>query len=688
MKVFPLKAPYARSSFVMLSALAAPLIFAPVTAQQQSGSETELDALEITASAFSDAPGEAVQPASILAGDELNVQIDSSSAATIGEVLQNQPGISNAGFGPGVGRPVIRGQGGPRVRTLSNGLDTFDVSNLSPDHAVTLSVPRAATVEVLRGPATLLYGSGAIGGAVNVVDDSIPLDRINGVGGDVFVRTDSASGGRLLSGTIRGGSGNWAFQVGGDSQETDDLNVPRDAIESGTLENSATDTRNYSVGTSYIGQRGKIGVSFERLTSLYGIPGGHGDEEEGGEEEEEVVRIDLEQERVRVTGELYDPLPGFESASFQYLDSDYEHVELEGDEDGTLFDVDASALRGRLDHNPISVGGGELSGVVGVHIRSRDFSAIGEEAFVPPVETKSNALFVVEKLEFGQTKYEAGLRVEQVDHDTTDGNPDRDFNATSLSLGTRHALSQSLSLSAQLARSERAPAAEELYSNGPHLATETFEFGDVDLDTEKATSIDIGLNLDRGRLRAGLNLFYTDYNDYIFQQFQDDNGDGDADEEEGLTILNYQQGAAEFYGYELKLEGDVWRQANNSVTLGAWTDYVRAKLDDNGGDLPRITPMRFGLDVTWRSGAYSAGLNVLHANEQDDLAALETSTDSYTRTDFWLEYAISGSSANRLTLRFFVNNIGDKEIRQHTSFLKDIAPQAGRSGGASLRYTF
>ncbi|HKY61748.1 MAG TPA: TonB-dependent receptor [Gemmatimonadota bacterium] len=648
--------------------------------------------------------GEVYQPASVLGGRELLARQE----PTLGETLADEPGVSSTYFGPGASRPVIRGLGGDRVRILEGGVGTGDASNTSPDHAVGLDPLGAERVEIVRGPATLLYGSTAIGGVVNVIDGRIPRFRME----TPFSGTLQLTGGtvadeRAGQGSVSGGVGNLAWHVGIVGRETEDLSIPgfaesaafRAAEEAeegeegeeeeevfGTLENSATETTSWTGGVSIVGNTGFVGIAFSRYDDLYGVPGHH--EEEGEEplaairlsqegEEEEFVSIDLEQRRVDVEGELERPLGFLRGLRFRLGTNDYEHVELEGAEVGTRFTNDAWEARVEAPH-----GGREgLSGAVGLQFGSNEFAAIGEEAFVPPSETDSWAVFGFEEIPAGPVRFQLGARYENQDVATLEGERlSRSLDGLSASAGLLWPTAPDLTLSVSLSRSVRLPTSNELFANGPHLATRAFEVGDPDLDNETSVGLDVGLRRSAGLLSGEVGFFTNWYSDFIFEQFT-------GEEEDGLQVIRFSQADARFTGFEARADVELLHREPHHVALEVSADYVRGELTDGDEPLPRIPPLRLGVGAHYQGEPFWGEIHVRRASEQDRVAEFETPTDAYSMLDATIGYRFfTGGLVHDLILRG--TNLTDEEGRNHVSFLKDLAPLPGRDVSLAYRLNF
>ncbi len=391
---------------------------------------------------------ETALPVTVLTGEQLQRQ----AAATIGETLGDMPGIANASFGPGVGRPVIRGQQGPRAVTLQNGTLSADVSSLSPDHSVTVEALLADSIEVLRGPATLLYGGGAIGGVVNVIDNRIPRSAIDGVDGAIEYRHDTASDMDVGTFRVEAGNGETVLHVSGTARDFNDLEVPgnpqietemhsgdedhEDDIDvEGRIPNTEGDTSMFTFGISHhLGDQGFAGFSVSHLESQYGVPPGsheheHEDEEHADEdhdddhdhdhdheeegEGEELITLDVEQTRYDLLVHLHDPMPGFEVMRTFVTYTDYQHVELEGTEEGTLFDRETWETRLEMVHKPLL----GAHGVVGFQWRVDDFEASGEEAFIPATNSDELGLFIIEDFHAGDWTFDTALRADWLERD-------------------------------------------------------------------------------------------------------------------------------------------------------------------------------------------------------------------------------------------------------------------------------
>ncbi|MDX1643806.1 MAG: TonB-dependent receptor [Thermoanaerobaculia bacterium] len=629
---------------------------------------------------------ELYQPVGVLSGDDLAQRVEMS----LGDTLGREPGVSSSFFGQGAGRPIIRGLGGDRVRVLQNGIDSGDASTTSPDHAVAIEPMAAERIEIARGPATLLYGSSAIGGVVNVFDGSIPEVAPNAtLTGDLTLRgataAEETSGGLTLEG--RAGE-RFAWHLDGFRRETEDYEIPNDAdVETevpGILENSAVESEGGTLGLSWVFDRGFFGVAVTGYDSLYGIPGGHAHEEEGeeehegeeGEHGEESVRIDLEQRRLDLAG-AWRELGGFiDTVRLRLGRTDYEHVELEGDEVGTVFRNELLEVRTEAVHRRI----GPWHGSFGLQASRRDFAAIGEEAFTPPSETDKWALFAFEELDRRDWRFQFGGRYESQRVDAAPG-PRRDDDGLSLSVGAIWAPSESHSVALNVARSTKLPNAEELFSDGPHLATGAFELGNPDLDVETSLGVDLTLRADFGRWDGSLTLFRNEFSDFIFQTFT-------GEVEDGLPVARYTQADADFTGAEAEIHIELLETEPHHLELDLVADVVRAELA-RGGDLPRIPAARLGASLHYRSERWSASADVRRIFEQDRVATFEgeTPTPGYTLVGASVGYRFfTETTVHRIEI--VGKNLTDEVGRVHTSFLKDEIVLPGRDFALIYRLSF
>lgn len=684
------------------------------------GAAHKHDALEevvVTATPLTRNVLEMSQSSTVLSGVALHRELHNN----IGETLTRLPGLSNASFGQNLGRPVIRGLQGVRVGVLNDNMTSSDVSAVSQDHAIPVEPFLADQIEVLRGPATLIYGSGSIGGVVNVVSNTIPITAPERtLEGRVLVQGDTAADQRFAAGRLDFGSGSFAGHASAFYRRTDDYEIPgpaelfpdehhdeeehgeeehgEDSV--GVLENSFLDNEGGAVGASWIGETWTAGLSYTLYNSDYGIPGAHAHEHEHEEEHEfeageneENVTVGLENRRVDGLLLGLNPFRGFERIKLNLTHTDYTHTEFEGDEIGTVFD--SKTLDGRLELRHSTVG--RWSGAFGGQVTDRDFSAVGEEAFVPPSETESWALFWVESAEFERWRLDLGLRYENVDttaaemdheheepggqhHDDEPEILSRHFTPLSFSAAVVWHSGDSSHLALTFASAERAPSDAELFSFGPHLASQTFEVGDPDLGVETNRHYELAWRLHEGVITGGITLFHDDFNDYTYQA---DTGL----EEDGLPLRLWSQQDAEFTGGELEVNWDIGHNRAGHWQLFAFYDRVKAELAD-GSNVPRIPPSRFGLGADWDLNAWAANVTWIRADDHRDTAVYETPTPGYDLVNAEISYRFATGSDLRMELYLKGHNLLDEEIRNSTSFLKDQAPQIGRNFVFGARVAF
>jgi iron complex outermembrane receptor protein len=653
--------------------LALSLVSVAVGPRAQAQSHQSSDEIVVTGALRDRAPGEIAQSVTVVRGEEL----ERIRAANLGETLANQLGVSSSYFGAGASRPIIRGLAGARVQTLEDGLDSMDAATVSDDHAVTTEPLAADQIEIFRGPTTLLYGSGAVGGVVNTVTTRIPRAvPAGGFEGAFEVRGDSVADNRGAAVRLDGGGGNFAWHLDAGRRDSGDYDIPgyahsdvdpatADADEIyGVLENSAAESESAAFGASWLGAKGFLGFGLNTFDSLYGIPG-HGheheeDEEAGDElgEEEAPVRIDLERRRFDVRGGWEGLTGAIEGINLRLGINDYQHVELEGEEIGTRFTNDATELRVELLHRAL----GRWAGAFGVQLGDREFAAIGDEAFVPPVDSRSMGAFIVEDLALDTWALSFGGRLESLEHEPTNGLPRFDDTAASLSFGGVRPFGERYSFAATVSLSERLPVAEELYSDGPHLATGVVQIGDPTLDKETAQHVDVGV---RGNLGGGITwsatVFRTLYDDFIYLG---DTGAVDSDEE--LPIF---------------------AEGGHEVDMRLFTDYVRGELA-SGESLPRMPPLRFGARLEYHNERLLVGLEATRYDEQDDVAPFETETAGYLLVNAYVRWRLASDAGPGLELFVNASNLGNDDARKHTSFVKDIAPLPGRNYSLGVRSRF
>ncbi len=663
------------------SSFAAVFVHHDAVAQNKPERPVALEEIVVTSSALRETALEIAQPASVLGGDELRRRI----AASLGDTLAGELGVSSTYFGPSASQPVIRGLGGYRVQVLQDGAASLDVSTLSQDHAVSIESVVSKQIEVVKGPATLLYGSGAAGGLINVVTDRIPATAsASPLTGALELRGDTSSEERTGAATINGGLGAFAFHADYFDRETDDIHIPSFAqsrqLRAGAddqgprdrVPNSAGDFKGGSAGASIVGDPGFLGVAYTRYETVYGLPA------------EEEAFIDLVQDRFDLRGEWRVGGGFLDAVRTTASYSDYEHIEFEGPGiPGTTFDQTAYDLRTALDHHFAD----NWRGTFGAQFVDIDFVAAGDEAFVPASVTRNKSLFAFEERSFESWTLELGTRVEQqtVDPDPVIGAPDYDETAVNVSAGLVFKLPSARSLAFNVTRTERHPQAAELYANGPHLAVGRVEIGNAGFDKETAYTFDVSLRSAGEGVRWALSAFFNDYDDFIFLN---PTGDVFAGEEEGdfLPVFQYLQDEARLYGYEAEVIVPLLPSVGNTLDLRLSSDYVRGELKD-GGDLPLIPPLRVGAGLDYKQGAWQASLEAIYNDTQDRVPVGEFTTDDFTMVNLDISYRLPLAGSNWLLFARGTNLL-DEDARLATSPLRDILPLSGRSLRLGARVEF
>lgn len=681
-------------SFISILALGATLV-----AQQDTANT--LDILTVTSAPLGGALDEQAQPVSILEGDKLKLNL----ANSLGETLAREPGVSSTSYGPGASRPIIRGIDGDRIKILQNGTATLDASAASVDHAVSVRPINVSRIEIVRGPASLLYGTSAVGGVVNVIDNRIPTEPVLApISGATDLRYGSANGVRAGAISLDGGEGAWAFHLDGFKRNSHNLAIPGEQRSSylrkaeplakgeeevrDTLPNSALDEQGATVGAAYVTAKGYIGGSYSGSNSNYGTVG------------EPQVAIGLRQQRFDFAGGINEPFEAIQSIKFKLGVSDYQHIEYEGANPGTKFENEG--YDGRIDVVQKKIG--RLEGAWGIETQKIDFSALGAEAFLPPTETLIHSVFAFEKLDFKPVSLEIGGRYDRSSV-KADSNPvfgparERKFDTFGLSAGLVWQVNPTYTVALSTAYTERAPNYLELFAKGPHLATLAYEVGDPNLGTEKSTGIDLSFRKNSGRVKGAVTLFYNHFDDFIAQI---PNGFVDF-EGEPLALQVYRATEAVFYGGEFEAtvhlhdvpdaldetgsvsDGKSTKnvalneaiQTPTYLDLVLRSDYVHAQDESADEPLPRIPPWRIGGGLVFQHGPVSARVDVDHNFKQDRQSVGEFPTDGYTLVSASVSYRFN---TGPLTSTVFIKgtNLLNEEARNSTSFLKEVAPLAGR----------
>jgi len=716
-------------SLALAAALLPTLALAADDTAERDHHLTELSAVKVTASPLQGDAESLARPVDVLAGERL----DEQKAGTLGDTVAKLPGVQSTFFGPGVGRPIIRGQEGPRVAVLSNGMGNMDASTVSADHATSIEPFLADQIEVLKGPATLLFGSGAIGGAVNVVDGRIARDLPDRpLSGRAEVRGNSVNDERSGMFRLDGVNGNWVLHVDGLVRKGDDYRIPGYAVidgledhsghdheegdtdepRRGTLDNSSIRTRAGGVGATWLGEGGYFGASASTYRTNYGIPNGahvhadddhdhdhdHGDEEEEGDEHD--VRIDMVQNRFEAKGGIYNPVSFLKNINLRTAYTDYEHVELEAGTPSTRFTN--RGVEARLEAVQQQIGGWD--GAFGLQFGNSDFGAKGEEAFVPDTGTRNVGLFVLQEKQFGPFKLELGGRHDQVKLDPTGDYRARTFDATNLSAAGIWKLNDAVDLRFGVDGSERAPTNEELYAAGAHIATRSLEIGDANLKTERGQRVELGIHTHSDRLDFSASIYQTKFKDFIYL--------ADTGVVESLPVRLWTQQDATFKGAEAEALVHLFEGNSGDWDLRVFGDYVKAELDGSGsrsvdiavphgdhdhnytvdlansGYLPRISPARVGADLRWSRDGWRASVGAVRYSSQKDTAQNEAESAGYTLVDAHFAYRWDRSDSNSYEVFLDGNNLTNREARAHTSLLRDYSPLPGRGVAFGIRAYF
>jgi iron complex outermembrane receptor protein len=708
--------------FFLALALLAPALHSqivPITAPKGDDDVVHLEHFVVSASPLGRTQADLAQPTSVLTAREVTLRM----SRTLGELLSDQPGISSSYFGPNASRPVIRGLGGDRVRVLENNLGTIDASVISPDHAVALDPLLIERVEVVRGPAALLYGGNAVGGVVNVITHRIHTSLPDSpLRGRMEARAGTADEERSAGLVLEGAAGQLAWHADYYHRDTEDVEIPgfaesdrlratevddeeeRDEEEAfGTIPNTALNNEGGALGLTFVGSRGFVGLAYSGHDSLYGVPAGaHAHHHEEGEDEDEehaeqdaAVRIDLRQRGWEFQAEVTEPFGLFRGARLKLGTADYRHAELEGDEVGTVFRNEGYDGRLELLHQPI----GLFTGAIGWQGGRSLFDAVGEEAFLPRSRTLNNAVFLFEEAVAGAVTWQLGARFEAQDIELRDGSGiGRDDTVASASAGLVWKINDTWTLGTSLARTQRAPSAQELFADGPHIGTNNFELGDPVLSRERSLALDVTLRKRAGMMTGALTVFANEFDGFIYEQETGQvavEHDGewefidpdDEEAEEGLEVFQFVQRDARFHGAELEVIVHLHEGDDGTFDLIFGADIVRARNRIDGGNLPRITPARAKVGVDWSRGPLALGGEIQFVGSQNRIAENETRTDGHELTSVYANYRfVSGRVSWDLFLRG--TNLGDREARLHTSFLKEVAPLPGRNVVAGVRASF
>jgi iron complex outermembrane receptor protein len=682
----------------------------PAPSSHVSGTVT-LDQFITTAAPFARNQVDLAQSTTVLGGQSLRLKQQS----TLGDTLAAETGMSATSFGPGASRPIIRGLGGDRIRLLENSVGMIDASVTSPDHAVSVEPFLIDRIEIVRGPASLLYGSNAVGGVINVIthriETDLPTERLRG-GAELRFGSaaDEFARGAVVDVALRSEPGRaLVLHLDGFRRSADNLRIPgfaesdrvrADEIEHareqgdpappfafGRLPNSARLSDSAAAGLSYVSETFHLGASYSGLDTTYGVPGHAHADEPGG------TRIDLRQRRTDTQGEWHHDAGLITGARFKFGYAEYRHAEIEPDGAiGTIF-----RNRGHDGRFEITHGDGQpWSGAAGVQSSRSDFSAIGEEAFLPPSRTANSALFVFEEISHEPITWQFGGRVERTTITSAQGGRRRDDEFGG-SLGAVWKFHRDHVLAFSATHTGRAPSAQELYAHGAHAGTQSFEIGDDRLDPERSLGLEASLRRRNGGITGAVTVFAHEFRGYIFERptgllavnevggwsfVSPANVDADR---EALPVYQYVQRNARFWGAEAEAVWHLHHDRDYQLDLRFAADFTRAR--EGANNLPRIPAARLTTGLFWAHEAWSAGMEVQRVFDQNRVAASETATDGYTLASVHVSRTFSIGRA-RWDLFLRGSNLANADVRPHTSFVKDLAPLARRAVTGGLRLSF
>src|SRR5690554_1638986 len=647
-------------------------------------------------------------------------------STTIGDAMADELGVYSNQYGSGSSRPVIRGQDGPRVKVLQHASETADVSMLSPDHAITVDPILAKQVEIIRGPSTLLYGAGTVGGLVNVTDQKIPTQMPNnGLEGQVGLRYNTGSDEKLVSAGVTAAlSDQFALRIEGSKRKANDYITPNywvehhhtevhvepdgsththeheELVKERRVDNTFAEGQTMNIGGSWIHDRGFVGVSYSNRQDKYGLPG-HSHEYHGcgpDHDNPNIIEcpphddhgddhahhggpwVDLESHRYDVRAELDQPFSGFDKLRAHASYTDYEHDELEENEVISNFKNKGYDARLELVHKPVA----GWEGVFGTQYSQQNIDLSGEmvphddhfheSVLMPDTKTEKYSLFGLEHKQFGDVHVELGARVEHQKIDVDSTQKDYSDTGVSGSAAANWEFAPNYKLSVVGSHQQRLPLAQELYADGIHFATNTYERGNEDLDVEKSNNLELGLHYEGEKLDYHVHVYHNWFDNYIYGSTTDSEGT--------FRLVDYKQDKARFYGTEAQLGYAI----NDAYKVSLFGDYVRGKID--GENAPRVPAGRLGTKVEADFADGWSGLaEYYHVFKQDQIASYEQETQGYNMVNVGLAYA--GAMANNQDYRVFfkANNLLDDQVYSHTSFLSNI-PQVGRNFTVGLEYNF
>lgn len=683
---------YLHKNLITLSILAviSPVVFADDSSQQLATIQLEAHPLVQSAADFA------------VADHVVEHKALAERGVTIGDALADELGVSSNQYGSGSSRPVIRGQDGPRVKVLQHASETADVSTLSPDHAVTVDPILAKQVEIIRGPSTLLYSAGTVGGLVNVTDNKIPTEMPEkGYEGQVGLRYNSGSDEKLASAgaTVALGS-QVALRVEGSKRDANSYIAPDYRVEEEhgdhshwnkerRVDNTFAKGETVNVGLSWIHDRGFSGISYSNRQDQYGLPG-HSHEYESCEvsgnaligcgedahdhsahdEHEAGPWVDLKSERYDFRTELNDPFAGFEKLRAHASYTDYQHDEVEDGAVATTFKSQGYDARLELVHHPIA----NWEGVIGTQYNQQKLDITGEESILEPNKTQKLSVFALEHKQFNDVHVELGARVDQQKIEIDSNKKDFDDYGFSYSGAVNWAFAPNYKLSLVGSHQERLPLAQELYADGKHFATNTYERGNENLTAEKSNNLELGLHYEQDKLDYHVNVYHNWFDNYIY-------ADTTASYQ-NFRLVDYKQDKAKFYG----AEAEASYALSDTYKMSVFGDYVRGKIDS--ANAPRVPAGRIGTKVDARFDDHWSGLaEYYHVFQQDDIASYEQETDGYNMVNLGVSYAGQYAKNNDYRVYARANNLLDDQVYSHASFLSNI-PQVGRNFTLGVEFGF
>ncbi len=616
-----------------------------------------------------------------LNGRELSIRRE----ATLGETMNDMPGVTSSYFGPNTSRPILRGMEGERAQIMQNGTSVLDASSASPDHAVGVDPMIAEQIEIVRGPASLIYGGGNVGGVINVTDHRIPKEPLDGMIGRGEAKYGGADNERSGVAVVDVGNGSFAIHADAYQRLTDDLKIPKSAaqklINDGYAEhtknrrllNSGAETNGGALGASLTFEKGYAGISFAQANNFYGTVA------------EPNVKIDMRNDRWDFASEIFDINGAISRAKVLLTHTDYQHQEIDGGAVGTTFLNRGNEGRIEASHTKL----GDLTGSFGVQFSNTHSQAIGEEAFMPSTQTKKQGIYLYEELPMGKFLLSGAARLDYSQISSAGGerfgpSADVNFAPRNFSLGSQYAIDSSWRINFNLSHAERAPAATELFSRGVHIATNQYLLGNSQLNKEISNNIEVSLNWKTAKHSASFSTYYNRFSNFItgFNTgcwVNDSGNNSNCSYSSGNYTLSetlIKAVPAEFKGVEAQAKFRIY-EGQGDLDLNLRGDYLQANNQETGKPLPRIAPMRIGAGFDYQFDRLHGNFDVLHAFKQDRLADQELSTSAYTLVNATLSYQFK--SAFHLEAFAKARNLLNEDIRDHSSYLKEIAPMGGRS---------